>query len=247
MTCDQSRSDYLLYALGTVEELKRVEISAHVNRGCENCTTGLREAYAVAVSMGAALDGPEPSPALRERVQAIPRLNPRATADRSRAEKRGPSFWFRPMPLWQTVALASACLAIALAPGLLWYRQLADSQAGRDAAAARLAREQRTSASLREQVARLESRAVPIFALELERGAPDVKPARQLIIPKDAAAVVLALPIDLVKQASAAELRDASGRVIWSGSPLPAGEYSVVLRAGERDLARMRLRVSAGN
>ena len=68
--------------------------------------------------------------------------------------------------------------------------------------------------------------------------------------------VVFALPADLVRQASAADLRDAGGKTLWTASPLtgtdadsagltipsrllPRGRYEIVLRAGEKTVARL--------
>jgi anti-sigma-K factor RskA len=70
MTCDELRPDYLLYTLGVLEEPERSEVRAHLERGCEACAAGLREARAVAFAMGAALDGPTPSQKLRSRILA---------------------------------------------------------------------------------------------------------------------------------------------------------------------------------
>lgn len=70
MTCDELRPDYLLYALGVLEEPERSELRAHLERACETCTPGLREARGMAFAMGASLEGPEPSRQLRGRILA---------------------------------------------------------------------------------------------------------------------------------------------------------------------------------
>ncbi len=70
MTCNELRSDYLLHALGVLEDPERGELLAHLARGCENCLAGLREARQLAFAMGAAAEGPEPSSSLRKRVLA---------------------------------------------------------------------------------------------------------------------------------------------------------------------------------
>ena len=66
MTCDELRPDYLLYALGVLEEPERSEVRAHLDRGCETCAAGLREARALAFAMGAAVDGPEPDASIAQ-------------------------------------------------------------------------------------------------------------------------------------------------------------------------------------
>jgi hypothetical protein len=235
MTCEELRPDYLLYATGTMGEPESSELRAHLDRGCAACTEGLRQAHALAYSLGAYVEGPEPPRALRERVLAI------SGADERRTRPR----------LWQW-ALAAAAVLCAMIPGFLFYRELSESRARQAATAALLAEEQRASATLRSDMSR---GAMPIFALELERGGSG-ETLKQLAIPRGVNAVVLALPADLVRQASAAELRNASGQTIWTASPLTAsdadstgltvpgrllspGRYEVVLLAGDRRLARM--------
>ncbi|MGA2119902.1 MAG: anti-sigma factor [Bryobacteraceae bacterium] len=70
MTCDELRPDYLLYALGALEEPERSEVRAHLERGCGTCTAGLGEARALAFAMGASGDGPAPPRQLRGRILA---------------------------------------------------------------------------------------------------------------------------------------------------------------------------------
>jgi hypothetical protein len=154
---------------------------------------------------------------------------------------------------------------LALIPGFLWHHELSEARARQAATASHLAEEQRSSASLREEAAKLRGdksrEAVPIFALELERGGAG-ETLKQLAIPPGVNTVVLALPTDLVRQASAAELRNASGQTIWTASPMPAGKadstgltvagqllqpgrYEVVLLAGDRTLARLPFQVTS--
>lgn len=104
MNCEDLRSDYLFYALGTLEEPERSELRAHLARGCENCTAGLREARQLAFGIGAAAEGPEPPRTLRGSVLAAAGAAP---------EKRWN--WFTAL-----VTLAAASLA---AVGILVYQQ----------------------------------------------------------------------------------------------------------------------------
>src|SRR5579884_2904758 len=152
MTCEELQSDYVLYALGTIDEPERSEIVAHLARGCPACTTGLREARALVYSMGTSLDGPQPSPSLRRRVLAIPQGRT-AGAGREVGTERRRVFWFRPMPLWQGFAGACAVVLLALVPALFWYRHLSNENASEAGA---LVREQRLSTSLHDRIARLE-------------------------------------------------------------------------------------------
>ena len=70
MNCEDLRPDYLLYALGTLEEPERSELLAHLERGCANCTAGLHEARLMAFGLGTAVEGPEPPRGLRLRIVA---------------------------------------------------------------------------------------------------------------------------------------------------------------------------------
>ncbi len=261
MQCDEIKTDYMLYVIGAMDEPERSEVRAHLESGCETCARSLREARALAYSMGALVDGPEPPKALRRRVLAIPGAAARpGSVAQTPAATRSP-FWARPILTWQGVALAAAFLALAFLPAFLWRRAAADYDARQAANTAALAREQRSTAELRDQLAKLEApslRADPILALEPERGAGG-ESVRQFSIPTAATAVVLALPSDLVREASAADLRDGSGEIIRSISGLsagadatgitidaqllPAGRYSLILRAGERTVARFSFQV----
>ncbi len=272
MTCDELRPDYLHYVLGAIDEPERSEIGAHLARGCEKCAQGLREARALAYSLGAVVDGPQPSGELRRRVLEIASVAERELPERLLIQGRRTRFWFQAIPVWQASLLAAACLLFALVPAFLLDRQLSISNAKQTAAAAALTRAQRSSASLRRQIAELKRAALspaeaspsalPVFSLELMRGgAGSEELAKQLTIPRAATTVVLALPIDLVREASTAELRNSSSQVIWAadlprsadaeaaGLAIPSrllttGRYSVLLRAHARNVARFSLRVT---
>ena len=248
MTCDELRSDYLLFAMGTMEEPEAGEIRAHLQRSCETCIAGVREARVLACSMGVTVDGPEPPRRLRRQVLAIGGRVPERT------------------PSWPVLGLAAACVTVALAPAFVWHRESAHWKAMQLETTSKLRQEESVAASLRGQVARLESpppRAVPIFSLELVRGADSGEPGKQLDIPKGTSDVVLALPTDLMRQASSVELRNSSGQTVWTVARLRAssseaagltiaakllepGGYLVLLRVGEHTIARLPFRVTVG-
>jgi len=247
MTCEELRSDYLLYAMGTMAEPESSEMRAHLDRGCPTCTEGLRQAHALAYSMGALVNGPGAPRGLRGRVMAI------AGPEKNRRFPAG----FR----WQVWALAAACLTLALVPAWLSQQQSSRFHAKEAETAALLDRERLSEAYLRAELARQAGQsagAVPIYALELERGA-DATP-KQLVIPNGATSIVLALPSDVVRQASTAELRNASGQTVWSVSPLPvsdadstglniptdrlsSGRYTVALLAKGQAVGRLQFEV----
>jgi anti-sigma-K factor RskA len=70
MTCDELRPDYLAYALGSLEEPERSEMRAHLDRGCQDCVAGVRDAREWVFAMGTAVEGPAPPRDLRSRVLA---------------------------------------------------------------------------------------------------------------------------------------------------------------------------------
>ena len=53
MNCEQLREHYDLYALDIAEEPERGEIRAHLNRGCEVCMSGVKQALETAALLGA--------------------------------------------------------------------------------------------------------------------------------------------------------------------------------------------------
>jgi anti-sigma-K factor RskA len=70
MTCDELRPDYVLFAMGTLEDPEKSELKAHLARGCEACAAGIREAQQLTYGLGASAEGPEPSRGLRKRILA---------------------------------------------------------------------------------------------------------------------------------------------------------------------------------
>ncbi len=128
MTCEQLRPDYALFAMGVLEDPEKGELRGHLERGCENCTPGVEEARALAYTLGAALEGPEPSGGLRTRILA---------AAGGAAERRW--HW---ATAWQTAA-AVVLVAIGVTVYIgRYYRAETESQradiARRETEAARL-------------------------------------------------------------------------------------------------------------
>jgi Anti-sigma-K factor rskA len=77
MNCEELRPDYLLYSLGVLEDPERTEVRAHLDRGCADCTAGVREARSWAYAMGASVEGPAPPRHLRQRVLSIAAAAPK--------------------------------------------------------------------------------------------------------------------------------------------------------------------------
>lgn len=70
VTCDELHPAYLLHALGVLDEPERAELRAHLDRDCQTCAAGMREARMQAFGLGAGVEGPEPSRRLRGRILA---------------------------------------------------------------------------------------------------------------------------------------------------------------------------------
>src|SRR5689334_23485120 len=70
MNCKELREHYELYAIGVAEEPERSEIRAHLNRDCEVCMQGIKQAREVATLLGGTAAPSEPSPKLRRRIMA---------------------------------------------------------------------------------------------------------------------------------------------------------------------------------
>lgn len=70
MNCNELREYYELYAIGVAEDPERSEIRAHLNRQCEVCMQGIKQAREVATLLGGSAAPSEPSPRLRRRILA---------------------------------------------------------------------------------------------------------------------------------------------------------------------------------
>jgi hypothetical protein len=70
MNCNELRDHYELYAIGVAEDPERAEIRAHLNRQCEVCMKGMKQAREVAALLGGTAAAGEPSAKLRRRILA---------------------------------------------------------------------------------------------------------------------------------------------------------------------------------
>jgi len=70
MTCGELRDSYELFALGVADAPERDEICAHLDRRCEICVAGVRDARRLTALLGAAAPEAAPSKALRGRILA---------------------------------------------------------------------------------------------------------------------------------------------------------------------------------
>jgi anti-sigma-K factor RskA len=70
MTCDELRDLYELYALGVLEPEERLEIAAHLARGCPNCERGVNRALMTNAGILSFAPDAAPPKRLRKRVLA---------------------------------------------------------------------------------------------------------------------------------------------------------------------------------
>ncbi len=99
MSCDDLHDSYELYALGVAEEPERAELRAHLDRQCEACTTGVRQARQIVAVLGSAAPEASPSPQLRKRILASVGAPPQR---------------FGWAPLWAAVAVVAVIAAFYL-------------------------------------------------------------------------------------------------------------------------------------
>jgi anti-sigma-K factor RskA len=97
MNCEQLREHYELYALGIAEQPERDEIRQHLNRGCEVCGSGVKQALEIASLVGAAAPPAQPSARLRGRILAS-----------VGGEERRSGWWF----LWASAVAALLVIAV---------------------------------------------------------------------------------------------------------------------------------------
>lgn len=70
MTCEELRDQYEMFALGTADEPWRSELREHLQRGCEVCMAGMKQARTMAALLGTSAASAEPSSKLRRRILA---------------------------------------------------------------------------------------------------------------------------------------------------------------------------------
>ncbi len=99
--CNNHRDDWELFALGTLSEKEREQMSAHLRSGCPECAKLFMEAQAVVAALGTTPESEDPSPAVelrlaeRLRADAAKGLE-QATSPAPQvmaAAERGISFW----------------------------------------------------------------------------------------------------------------------------------------------------------
>jgi anti-sigma-K factor RskA len=129
MKCEELSYHYDLYALDIAEQPERAEIRAHLDRGCELCTAGVRHSLETAALIGASADPVQPSPQLRRRIMAS-------------IGSEEPSARWMPWGAWALATVALAIIAVYFAVSSRQYSQTAaglrDEISGQAAQIARL-------------------------------------------------------------------------------------------------------------
>jgi len=197
MTCDELRPDYPLHAMGVLDDPEKTELRAHLERGCENCTAGIRQARQFAASLGASTEGPEPSRHLRARVLAVAGAVPQTR-------------WH-----WRTAWQAAAAMAL-LAFGVIVYQNL---RAGAEIAGVRqqLDRSSLEAASLRSALALLQAPETR----EVTFGQGASAPPRGRVFFSPSAVLLIASNLPAPPAGKTYEMW-----IIRGGRPAPAGLFS---------------------
>jgi anti-sigma-K factor RskA len=99
------------YALGTIDDLSRRRLEEHLREGCRECEAALRDFRAATTALAATATAAKPSAALRERVAAAARSEPRRVRQRSGSGLRVATF-----------VLAAASIVFLATSVLLWTR-----------------------------------------------------------------------------------------------------------------------------
>jgi anti-sigma-K factor RskA len=68
--CEDHREDWELFALGTLDEPQREEMSAHLRSSCNDCAKLFMEAQAVVAALGTLPEAAEPSPTVEAKLAA---------------------------------------------------------------------------------------------------------------------------------------------------------------------------------
>jgi len=196
MTCDELRPDYNLYAMGVLEEPEKAELRAHLERGCEVCNKGIREARHFAASLGASTEGPEPPRHLRARVLAL----------------AGPVPGLR----WQWRSAWQAAAAVALLAAIILYQNL---RAGAEIAGVRRQLNQSTleAVSLRSALALLQAPETR----EVTFGQAAPAPPRGRVFFTPSAVLLVASNLPAPPAGKTYEMW-----IIRGGRPAPAGLFS---------------------
>jgi anti-sigma-K factor RskA len=105
MDCGQLAGVYEEYALGVLEGEERVELEAHLARGCAQCTRGLERARWVVAQLAAASPEAHPPESLRRKIMNAAGGSPRAAGSSAKTEGKRPLF-----PAWAWAAAAALAL-----------------------------------------------------------------------------------------------------------------------------------------
>lgn len=133
MNCEELRPDYVLFAMGVLEDPEKSELYAHLGRGCPACTLGIRESRAVVYALGASAEGPAPPAHLRNRLLASVETAPQGA-------------WH-----WSTAWQAAAAVVLAAILALVYVdrRYAAETMFLKQEVARRVAETAELSAALR--------------------------------------------------------------------------------------------------
>jgi anti-sigma-K factor RskA len=179
------------YALGNLEPAERARLEEHLDHGCPTCEAALTKLSEATVLLAASAPAAQPSPALREKVLAAIRAEPRPVpVPDAEPRRRSIPLKQRQVTRWTDWAWGAVAAAMALASALLvgesnrLRAQLEDAREELQIIARRLAEEERLNEVLSAPGAR-------VAVLELTPAGVQALRARVTYDPKTRSAVVV--------------------------------------------------------
>jgi hypothetical protein len=197
MNCNELREYYELYAIGVAEDPERSEIRAHLNRQCEVCMHGVKQAREIATLLGGSAAPSEPPPRLRRRILASVGVE----------EKR---FGWTP---WLAAALAMSTFAI-----VFFYGQANDTARELARAREQMGHQQTELAHFNEMFALLNSADTKVVTFGEGQQQP---PKGRVFVNKSMGVLLIANNLPKAPPGKAFEM----WIIPRGGKPIPAGMF----------------------
>ena len=198
MKCEELRPDYVLFAMGVLDDPEESELRAHLDRGCDACTSGMKDARAWVYALGASNEGPEPPKRLRKRILASAGAIPE-------------SRWH-----WRTAWQAAAAVALVAVAIIVYLGQRQNAE--RAELRAQLNRTGMEAVRLREALAVLQAPETK----EVTFGGAQPTPPRGRVFVNPSGVLLIATNLPAPPPGKTYEM----WIIPKAGSPAPAGLFS---------------------
>ena len=227
MMCEELKEMYELYAMGVSDDPERSEIAAHLARGCNTCTQGVKLALETVSFLGSITPIVEPPARLRARVLAIAANEPKA--------KR---FWN-----WQQAWMAAAA-ALALVSLGLWNQLIGIDRSldeARQQVLAMTESQEKDRATIQRTRGALNFLNQPETRLVTSSGSSiELPPKARLFVNKRSGVLLMAGNLPKLGPGKIYEM----WLIPKGGAPVPAGLFqpdetgtAMHIRSGEMDIA----------